>query len=154
MGDLTKFILCAKLDCNSASDMMDIISNYADKDFILPEHEFFSAERWQLLLYRCSVEVINDDVTLNVSAKFKHYDNEIEKFCDWITSKLSPEMGEQVIGSIEVLACAEGYPGNSRETLAWKNNEIVFQDFKPHEDNPDNWDNCPRNTEWMKIKAC
>lgn len=76
--------------------LMDWFWRWDDQEFDnKPDHPFFKTDRWDTLLYGGSayfpdceygarMTVGPQTITLELSASLKNYDEEIEKFLDWI----------------------------------------------------------------------
>lgn len=99
MGMYTEFVFGCELSKSTPENVIDIL-RYLKGDIEetpkLPSHEFFSCSRWKAI-GRCtsayfgspSYVIIEQDgwsleYRLAIRCNLKNYDNEIQKFVDWI----------------------------------------------------------------------
>ena len=104
MGMLTELLIKAELKIpdKSVKDVIDFLFNKGDTPAELPAHPFFYCERWRSIgrssSYYHHPEVINSFITnhgyLFSRSDLKNYDNEIEKFIDWIMPYVNEETGK------------------------------------------------------------
>lgn len=104
MGMYTELNFSAEIDYDKHEEIIDVLTlmtdaNY-DRDmgetFALPDHELFETSRWRHMLLGssyyfaaepfCKLNEEHDSklVSLTVICSLKDYDNEIDKFLDWI----------------------------------------------------------------------
>jgi len=104
MGMYTEFVFGAELKHDTPKEVIGvlkyiILSNVIEKspDMIIPKHPFFETDRWHLL-GQCSSysfgfsascsKMVYDNITTSwliaIRSSIKNYNNEIEKFMDWI----------------------------------------------------------------------
>ena len=77
-----------------------------DCEDLLVKHEFFQCERWKNLFLSTNGSDIqggklykeNDYWTVDLHTEFKDYDNEIDKFIDWINPYIVGRKKKQYIG--------------------------------------------------------
>jgi hypothetical protein len=97
MGMYSGLKMNVELKQNTPSDVLCILKYMIDNEIekpTIPNHPLFATERWCLMLRSFSAyfptatksELIYKDSTylLNIQCNFKNYDNELEKFVDWI----------------------------------------------------------------------
>ena len=99
----------SELKKNLNQNVIDILGYMLDHDKnmpALPDHEFFKCDRWKLLFtmgsYYFDADTHStlrfDDISgsyyLCVRANLKNYNNEIQKFIDWIMPYLNKYEGE------------------------------------------------------------
>lgn len=95
MGHYTDFYFKAKL--NLSRDVADFVTTsliMTNIESAPPEHEFFKCERWTQLFCEDSsfynkTQSISQNIerryyTVEIWSCFKNYDNEVEKFLEWI----------------------------------------------------------------------
>lgn len=100
MGMYTEIYVKATFNSTTPQEVIDIISYMmgdGDCPSSLPEHELFQCARWDFMLRCCSYyhipkavgEFFKDDIAtdhyLVVRSDLKNYDNEIQKFFDWVS---------------------------------------------------------------------
>ena len=91
----------------SVRKMLEFLTSGNDKPDELPDHEFFTCDRWDYVALSSSyyfpgtrhssyVRAVRDyDAdALNILANLKNYDGEIGKFFDWIDPYLEGERGD------------------------------------------------------------
>lgn len=99
MGMYTELNLNVELKKDTPKNIICILKYMLDTDLpqpILPNHELFSAERWDWML-RCDSYYFDADTHstlrkdfqggnyLNIQCNLKNYSSEIEHFINWIT---------------------------------------------------------------------
>lgn len=113
MGTYTQFFFKAKLDLREHPDiarMLIEVRNRKDDSYEYPDHPFFKSERW-LMLFHCGnwddnvmgmriylVPGRQEIYELRIESEFKCYDNEIEKFVDWIYPYVAGRKKKQYVG--------------------------------------------------------
>lgn len=114
MGMYTEFHFNVELISNVSSEVLEIlkfmISNEEKKDsslLNLPNHVLFNTNRWKWMLL-CDSYYFNADTHstlrkenlgkdyyyLCIKCNLKNYDNEIDKFVDWIDPYVNKELGD------------------------------------------------------------
>ena len=93
MGDLTKIKLRLLLDRKKLTakhiEILKILYDSKDKHLMnTPDHPFFKCDRW-LMIQPTDIDCLHYSGMdygehIVFSCEFKNYDNELEKFCDWI----------------------------------------------------------------------
>ena len=110
MGMYTELNFNAALLQNTPDSVLSILGKMVNGDDIspegLPDHELFKTSRWDFMLVcdscyfdaRTHSELCWDDVAkrhnLCIQCNLKNYDNEIDKFIDWVTPYLDKSYGE------------------------------------------------------------
>lgn len=109
MGMYTEIHFNSELKPNLPQNVVDVLQYMIDQNKnepALPDHEFFKCERWTILFtcdsYYFDADTYStlrfDDISnayyLCVRANLKNYDNEIQKFIDWIMPYLAKYEGE------------------------------------------------------------
>ena len=100
MGMYTEINICFDLIKNVSKDVVDILYyliNGVSVSFTeLPEHDFFKCDRWNMIACcdsyyfdgstnsKMIFDGISDTWKINIRANLKNYDNEIEKFLNWL----------------------------------------------------------------------
>lgn len=139
MGMYTEIHFNSKLKANLPKNIVDVLQymiGERENEPELPDHEFFNCDRWRSLFrmdsYYFDADTHStlrfDDISsayyLCVNANLKNYDNEIEKFIDWIMPYLNKDEGE-VLGFYRyeetetptlIYATASAQPHNGMET--------------------------------------
>lgn len=110
MGMYTELIFSAELDGDMPVDIVKTIKHMCgqgDKPDVLPNHELFETDRWSLLLTGSSYYFVDsivpvfrfddicEDWRLTTRSNIKNYDNEIQKFLDWIKPYIRDGSGER-----------------------------------------------------------
>jgi len=110
MGDYTRIKFYAKLRSDTPAGVLDVLratftSEEAVPTELRPDHPFFRAPRWEPL-FQCTSAyfetpgprgLIEGETTiLQFHSSLKNYDDEIEKFCDWIGPYLAEPPGTVV----------------------------------------------------------
>ena len=102
MGMYTELVLGFNLKENTPNEVVDILtymieSGEGDRQPVIPDHDLFKTWRWKFMLSCDSYyfagfthsEMSYDDIgkqwEVNIRCNLKNYDNEIEKFIDWIS---------------------------------------------------------------------
>lgn len=109
MGTYTEFHYNAELRRDIPEDIRAIldfmVGNREDEPTTKPEHPLFSASRWRFML-RCDSyyfdadthSTLRDDeqggAYLCIRCNLKNYDDEIEKFCEWVRPYIDKHEGE------------------------------------------------------------
>lgn len=96
-----------KPDNKNVIDILRVMTNTADIwNPLLPDHPLFKTQRWNKLFCMSShyfvptsiqqfeYNHISDEWSLVTYASIKNYDNEIEKFFDWIRPYLASSVGD------------------------------------------------------------
>lgn len=101
MGMYTEVYLAIELKRDTPQEIINVLKFLAEDTHelpfeLIPDHPFFKCERWRWLFSMSSAyhpaAVINnfwqDDISkqwlINIHSSIKNYDQEIQKFCDWI----------------------------------------------------------------------
>lgn len=106
MGDYTEFCFDAELvPLDKEHNIVDVLQSMTDytlisltsshpKSFSIPDHNFFKCDRWRWLMLSDSayfphettskVFMSNSRWHVSIHSNIKNYNNEIEKFLDWI----------------------------------------------------------------------
>lgn len=101
MGMYTELVMAIELKQDISKDVMDVLwymlGDSEDEDNLrIPPHDLFKTDRWNFMLRSDSYyfdgvtdskmrkDFINGFFTLNIRCNLKNYDDEIEKFVDWI----------------------------------------------------------------------
>ncbi len=99
MGMYTELVFACELKKDTPKEVIDILEYMVGnprKDPIIPAHELFSTSRWEWMFKSNSYYFDGDThstlrfddmskaYVLTVRCNLKNYDNEIEKFIDWI----------------------------------------------------------------------
>lgn len=100
MGMYTEINICFDLIKNVSKDVVDILYyliNGVSVPFTeLPEYDFFKCDRWNMIACcdsyyfdgstnsKMIFDGISDTWKINIRANLKNYDNEIEKFLNWL----------------------------------------------------------------------
>lgn len=94
MGMYTELIIKCEIKKNLPSEVLEILNylfgNTEDLPMHLPDHEFFACSRWSCIgrcySYYHHPRVVNSFVEgyLFSRSDLKNYEDEIEKFIDWI----------------------------------------------------------------------
>lgn len=111
MGMYTEFCFNAELMRDVPEDVLAVLKYMADpsgEEPPLPEHEFFSCERWEILFVcdssyfpNATTSAVHWDVNawfVSAHSSLKNYDDEISKFVDWILPYLSTRYGDAFLG--------------------------------------------------------
>jgi hypothetical protein len=101
MGMYTELVCAFELKEETPDKIIDIINFMCDDDYglytDLPEHELFETTRWKFMLRSDSYyfegstnsTIEHDSLVggyyVTIRCNLKNYDNEIEKFIDWIS---------------------------------------------------------------------
>lgn len=103
MGMYTELVCALELRENTPSEILDVIRYMLDETDELertPDHKLFKTSRWEFMLRSDSYYfdgtshsfLKQDNLTpdrpmyfLNIRCNLKNYDNEIDKFIDWIS---------------------------------------------------------------------
>ena len=110
MGDYTRIKFYAKLRSDTPASVLEVLratftSEEAVSKELRPDHPFFRAPRWEPLFQCTSVYfetpgsrglVEGKTTILQFHSSLKNYDDEIEKFCDWIGPYLAEPPGTVV----------------------------------------------------------
>lgn len=106
MGMYTELHFNAELE-NATDDVIEVLSYMLDNNLPKPEklpgHALFKTQRWSYML-RCdsyyfaadtcsTIRKERDTIYLCIRCNLKNYDNEIQKFCDWINPYISGCVG-------------------------------------------------------------
>lgn len=104
MGMYTEFVCAFSLNKDTPEQVTNLLLHMSGKLVQLPklpEHELFRTERWEFMLFSDSyyfegethTSVRYDDVlgrySVTIRCNLKNYDQEIEKFLDWIAPHIS-----------------------------------------------------------------
>lgn len=109
MGMYTEFHYNVELRKDTPEIITEILQQMISGNGVvklLPDHPLFQTSRWSVMLQcdsyyfaattYCTLQY--DDITnlyfLNIRCNLKNYDNEIEKFCDWIRPFIDKEKGD------------------------------------------------------------
>lgn len=99
MGMYTEINVCFDLHKYVSKEIVDVLHSLidgTDKPSVLPKHEFFNCDRWDLVACcdscyfdgSTSSKMIFDAIfktwKVNIRANLKNYDSEIEHFLDWL----------------------------------------------------------------------
>jgi len=108
MGMYTELVFSAELEGNLSNQIVDVIKYMCTGDKkpeVLPDHELFSTDRWDVLFRMSSYyfvdavdpvfryDEIGKDWRLTTRSNLKNYGNEIEKFLDWIKPHITSGNG-------------------------------------------------------------
>jgi hypothetical protein len=99
MGMYTEFFLRVRLRRNTPVEIIDTLDymlrdkDRDEQDFLPPAHPLFETTRWNYMLRMYVGDGQMDsrlsrkygDIHLRVHTSLKNYENEIEKFVDWLT---------------------------------------------------------------------
>lgn len=109
MGMYTELVISTRVkDSPDIATILKFMLTHVGKPEILPNHPLFETDRWQFMLTMCSHYFVPramhlfefDDIAkywcFISRSDFKNYDNEIEKFIDWISPHLEVEPGEMI----------------------------------------------------------
>lgn len=111
MGMYTDFCFDSELKKDTPEIVLDILNALMNENgnlstMLLPNHPLFKAPRWQMLGWGDSYyfdakprryfkrDRISGTWVLNIRCNFKNYDDEIEKFIDWIKPYLEKTQGD------------------------------------------------------------
>jgi hypothetical protein len=98
VGDYTRITFCGKLRSDTPANVLEVLratftSEEAVPQELRPDHPFFRAPRWEPS-FQCTSAyfetpgprglVEGETAILQFHSSLKNYDDEIEKFCDWI----------------------------------------------------------------------
>lgn len=98
MGMYTELSLDSDLKCDTPEEVIQILKYMLRREDIdmppLPDHPLFATTRWSYML-RCGSAYfaaqpdsklleVDGDLTINIICNLKNYEDEIEKFLDWI----------------------------------------------------------------------
>lgn len=109
MGMYTEFHFNSELKTDTPQQIIDLLNsmiNFDKRCKILPNHPLFKTARWFSMLVSASYyfdactnttlqfDEISDAYFLCIRCNLKNYDNEIQKFVDWISPYLKKEEKE------------------------------------------------------------
>lgn len=129
MGMYTELVVAFEMYGDTPTDvikilqyMMGDIPESEIRDIELPDHPLFQTARWRFML-RCDSAYFSGKThselsyefgswIVNIRCNFKNYDDEIDKFIDWITpyiDRIDPETddGKMFIGYHRYEECSE-----------------------------------------------
>jgi hypothetical protein len=122
MGMYTEIIFGAGLKEETPKDVIDVIQRMVNGDDLidnLPDHDFFRSERKWLMKSGGSYyfpgileakfwfDDISNNWFLHFRTNIKNYDNEIEKFLDWIKPYLGQGVGSRGGGFYAIVTYEE-----------------------------------------------
>lgn len=103
MGMYTEFVFAIELKKETPKDVINVLKYMTEEELIedikiesLPKHSFFDTRRWEGLFISDSdyfdgitntilkLDPLTESYCLTVRSNLKNYDNEIDKFIDWI----------------------------------------------------------------------
>ena len=99
MGMYTEINVCFDLYNNIPKEIIDILHSLidgVDEPSVLPEHEFFKCDRWNMVACcdsyyfdgstnsKMTFDTTSKTWKINIKANLKNYDSEIRKFLDWL----------------------------------------------------------------------
>jgi hypothetical protein len=112
MGMYTELIFSAALKVDIPEIVIKVLQYMVNRDIMivnrpknLPDHDFFNCEYWDWILFGASYyfpdtidpifrfDDIGKDWRLTTRSNIKNYDNEIEKFLNWIKPYISQGSG-------------------------------------------------------------
>lgn len=107
MGMYTELVLKCQIKEDAPQEVKDVV-NYLfrnqRKPERLPDHAFFSCDRWDFIGKSCSyyhhpgvVNDVNDefgDISIFSRSDIKNYDGEIESFIDWLKPYIDAPEGQ------------------------------------------------------------
>ena len=112
MGMYTELHYNVELIENVPEEVLDVLRHmlYTGEEMLpeppLPDHALFESDRWHYMLVMDSYyfsgdthstlryDDISKEYTLSIRCNLKNYDNEIEKFIDWIHPYIAKEVGD------------------------------------------------------------
>lgn len=110
MGMYTELVCAFELKKDTPEKVIETLKymlDYSDEDIKTPDHELFKTHRWEFMLRSDSYyftgttdssmrkDDIADSYIVNVRCNLKNYDDEIEKFLDWIKPYISKDYMEE-----------------------------------------------------------
>lgn len=129
MGTYTRFVLKCNLRKDTPKEVVELLERvivkgdlgvehilfHSDEVFV-PEllHDFFKCERWYMLLISndfgstkgSSFELLpNGYYSISIDTQFKNYDDEVDKFIDWITPYVAGRKKKHYVGYWKVEGC-------------------------------------------------
>ena len=129
MGMYTEFVFGAMLHERTPKNVLRILENLCEgegdyNDLILPNHEFFACDRWRWIATMSSyyfgapshstiVEDSQGGHRISIRANLKDYDNEIDKFVDWIKQYVEQGAGNRGLLGYQI------YEGNTAPKMYW-----------------------------------
>ena len=127
MGMYTELQFTAEIDYDKHEEIIDILRYMTGDESIkrenltIPTHELFETDRWEYMLLGSSYyfpgqphHTLKEEhnfqlINLSVRTDLKNYDNEIQKFLDWIYPYVATENAFQQIGNVEEPRLFVGY---------------------------------------------
>lgn len=109
MGTYTQFHFASEIKKDTPKEVIEILTymtSYEVEPKKLPNHKFFKCERWKMLFRMDSyyfpatthcdlrLDEITNSYFLTVTSNLKNYDEEIDKFVDWITPHIEAFEGD------------------------------------------------------------
>lgn len=123
MGMYTELILGCKLKKDTPEDVIQILKflvGDGEKPKALPCHEFFTSARWDIALTMSSYyfaiceslqkfwkDKISETWIISTRSNIKNYDNEIEKFLDWLKPYIHQGSGQRNFFAISCYEASE-----------------------------------------------